>query len=187
MVERIHAVVMASVAAVAAVGVVGCASTGENGPSARGPSAHGDVEAAIAQTLDAWHAAAANGDSPAYFGLMTDDAVFLGTDATERWPGTEFRAFAEPYFDGEEAWTYTPTERWIETTTLDRGVVWFDELLHNDKYGTSRGAGVVVHENGRWKIAAYSLSFPIPNELAVDMTQQIKAFERNAVASEGTR
>lgn len=135
------------------------------------------AEQAIAHLLDTWHHAAATGDGDVYFGAMADDFVFLGTDATERWPRDEFVAFAEPYFDGEEAWTYTPTQRWIEAGTVDRGVVWFDELLHNDKYGTSRGTGVAVRDGGVWKLGAYGLTFPIPNDLAGGMTAEIKAYE----------
>ena len=42
---------------------------------------------AVADAIDAFHAAASRADQPAYFGLMTEDVVFLGTDATERWHG----------------------------------------------------------------------------------------------------
>jgi len=158
----------------------GCASPGVDPSAAR---------VGIARTLDEWHAAAAAGDGNTYFGLMTPDAVFLGTDATERWPGPAFRAFAEPYFDGVEAWTYVPTERWVETGTSGAGVVWFDEVLSNAKYGTSRGTGIAVFDraSGRWKVAAYGLSFPIPNELAGGVTAEIKAYEADQVNEEDDR
>ena len=49
-------------------------------------------------TLDAWHEAAARSDEAAYFELMTRDAVFLGTDAMERWTCEQLRAYAhEPF------------------------------------------------------------------------------------------
>ncbi len=131
----------------------------------------------INTTLDAWHRAAATGDFDAYFSRMTGDAVFLGTDATERWTRMEFEAFARPYFDGVEAWTYTPVSRFVEADPSRPGVAWFDELLTNAKYGTCRGTGVVVADDGRWKIAHYSLTFPIPNALAADITAKIKAHE----------
>ena len=41
--------------------------------------------------LDAWHKAAADANFDAYFNLMTDDAVFIGTDATENWNLTELK------------------------------------------------------------------------------------------------
>ena len=47
----------------------------------------------ISKTLDAWHKAAAEANFETYFGLMTEDGVFLGTDATENWQNKEFRAF----------------------------------------------------------------------------------------------
>ncbi len=125
------------------------------------------------ETLDAWHAAAASGDAVAYFGRMTADAVFLGTDDTERWVGDGFRAFAEPYFDGVEAWTYTPIERHVEV----RGdVAWFDERLVSASYGPCRGTGVLVREGGGpWRVAHYSLTIPIPNAIAKDVVRQIAA------------
>ena len=47
----------------------------------------------IGAVLDQLHAAAAKADGPTYFGLYTPDAVFIGTDATERWslPGRPCR------------------------------------------------------------------------------------------------
>ncbi|MEM1183798.1 MAG: nuclear transport factor 2 family protein [Planctomycetota bacterium] len=163
----------------------GCTST-DRGMRLEGAGVRfGSDDEIINGIVDSWHAAAATGDADVYFGLMTETAVFLGTDATERWPADEFRAFAEPYFDGVEAWTYTPRQRWIEVAP-GGDVAWFDELLWNDKYGTSRGAGMVVRDGDGlgWKIAAYSLSFPIPNDLAGRMTSEIKAYEAEEVSGE---
>lgn len=42
-------------------------------------------EEKINTVLDGWHLAAANADFEAYFGKMTKDAVFIGTDAMENW------------------------------------------------------------------------------------------------------
>src|SRR5262245_51233769 len=50
------------------------------------------------QTLDRFHEAAAKADFNAYFAAWTDDSVFLGTDATERWVGQQFKDFAKPIF-----------------------------------------------------------------------------------------
>ena len=62
------------------------------------------ADEAIDKTLDAFHQAAADGDFDRYFALMTDEAVFLGTDASERWQGKEFRDFSRPHFDNG-GWT----------------------------------------------------------------------------------
>lgn len=139
-------------------------------------------------TVDAWHEAAATGDSARYFSLMTDDAVFLGTDATERWTRREFEAFAEPYFDrpNQPAWVYVPRKRHMSFAAGGR-VAWFDELLDSPTYGTARGSGVLEKgTDGRWRIAHYDLTFPIPNDLAPDVTQRIRAYEetRDPAASE---
>ena len=56
------------------------------------------AEAAVAAVLDQLNAASTTADGPAYFGLFTPDARFIGTAASERWSLSEFRAYAEPVF-----------------------------------------------------------------------------------------
>lgn len=133
---------------------------------------------AINSTLDQLHAAASKADGSRYFKLFTDDAVYIGTDAAERWSIKEFRAFAEPYFAKGTGWTYKPRSRHVTVADIPcHCVAWFDELLDSESYGTSRGTGVLVLKNGSWKISQYALTFPIPNDLAKGMTTEIKAFE----------
>ena len=67
----------------------------------------------INTTLDTWHKAAAEANYNDYFSLMADDAVFIGTDATENWNKTAFQAFAKPHFDKGHAWSFTALERHI--------------------------------------------------------------------------
>lgn len=134
--------------------------------------------ASIDSTLDELHSAAARADGPRYFSLFTDDAVYIGTDASERWTLKQFRAFAEPYFSKGKGWTYKPRSRHIVIGDVAcRCVAWFDELLDSQSYGTSRGTGVLVRKNGLWRISQYALTFPIPNDLAKGMTAEIKTFE----------
>jgi hypothetical protein len=59
-------------------------------------------------------------------------------------------------------------------------VAYFDEILESKSYGTSRGTGVLVKTRAGWKIAQYALTFPIPNDLAKDTTDRIKAYEAKA-------
>ena len=54
---------------------------------------------------------------------------------------------------------------------------WFDELLDSEKYGTSRGTGILIRTDAGWKISQYHLTFPLPNDLADGITQQIQVFE----------
>ncbi len=125
--------------------------------------------------LSTWHIAAAHGDFDNYFSRMTDDAVFLGTDPGERWTRPEFEAFARPYFDGKEAWTYTMIDRnVILEPGDDPGIAWFDESLENRKYGRCRGTGVAVRkDDGAWRIAHYSLTFLIPNEKTPEVMEAV--------------
>lgn len=127
---------------------------------------------AINSVLDAYHHAAAESDWDRYFSLMSDDGVFLGTDAEERWPKEIFRQYAA----GRNGWVYHSRERNINLTP-DGNSAWFDELLDSANYGTSRGTGILIKTANGWKISQYHLTFPIPNELAEKMTDEIKAFE----------
>jgi len=122
---------------------------------------------AIDGVLTAWHKAAADADFEAYFGLMTDDGVFLGTDATENWQNQEFRDFSKPYFDRGKAWSFTAVERNIYVGP--KGVfAWFDELL-DTQMELCRGSGVLKKEKGEWKIAHYVLSIAVPNENVAEL------------------
>jgi hypothetical protein len=137
-----------------------------------------DAVAAISQTLDQLHAAAAKADGPTYFALFAPDAVFIGTDATERWPIAAFRDYATKRFSKGQGWTYVPRTRHVTVADIPcHCVAWFDELLDNAAYGTSRGSGVLALTPAGWRIEQYVLTFPIPNDLAGDMTARIKAYE----------
>ena len=119
-------------------------------------------KANINATLDAWHKAAAEANYNDYFNLMTDNAVFIGTDATENWNKTNFRAFAKPFFDKGKAWNFTVLERHIYFDKTGK-MAWFDELL-NTQMKICRGSGVLVKIGTEWKIQHYVLSMTIPND-----------------------
>jgi ketosteroid isomerase-like protein len=132
----------------------------------------------IAAVLDKLHLAAAKADGPAYFALYTPDAVFLGTDVTERWTIPAFRAYAQPYFDKGQGWTYAARERQVTLAPVDcRCVAWFDEVLDSQSYGTARGTGTLVKTADGWRVSQYALTFPIPNDVADEVIARIKAFE----------
>jgi len=135
-----------------------------------------DHRAAIGAALDDFHDAAATGAFDRYFGHWHDEGIFLGTDVTERWTVAEFKAFAEPYFADGEGWVYTPRSREVVIDEA-RGVAWFDEVLDSRNYGTSRGSGTLLLEDGRWLVAQYHLTFPVPNDIAEEITDRIKAWE----------
>ena len=126
----------------------------------------------INTTLDTWHKAATEANFVNYFDALTDDSIFIGTDATENWTKPAFQAFAKPYFDKGKAWSFTSLERHIYFST-DKKMAWFDELL-NTQMKICRGSGVLVFINGKWKIKHYVLSMTIPND-NVDEVVKIKA------------
>nr|WP_314836071.1 nuclear transport factor 2 family protein [uncultured Flavobacterium sp.] len=133
--------------------VLGCKSTMSDQTTAK---------AELNTTLDAWHKAAAEADASTYFGMMTDDAIYIGTDATENWDKKAFETFAKPYFDKGKAWNFTALERHIYFDASGK-LAWFDELL-NTQMKLCRGSGVLVKIGKEWKIKHYVLSMTIPND-----------------------
>src|SRR5690348_17233165 len=118
----------------------------------------------INKTLDNWHLAAAKADFNGYFNVLTDDAIFMGTDATEHWDKAAFINFSKPYFDRGRAWNFTSIERHVYFNESGN-LAWFDELL-NTQMKICRGSGVVVKTGNDWKIKQYVLSMTIPNDLS---------------------
>ncbi|MBC7835342.1 MAG: nuclear transport factor 2 family protein [Phycisphaerales bacterium] len=133
----------------------------------------GQTTSHVKRVLDDWHDAAADADEDRYFGHMTDNAVFLGTDATERWTKAEFQAYAHPYFAKGQGWTYVPQSRYVMFGDSTR-VAWFDEKLLNAKYGECRGTGVLERHDGRWLISHYNLTVPVPNDLLDGVVKMIR-------------
>ena len=147
-------------AAASLLSALGCAHLP---PPASPPTDRHALEKDAARELDDFHAAASTADEARYFAHLSANAVFLGTDATERWDVATFRAYAHPRFAAGRGWTYVPARRVIELSK-DGTVAWFDEDLKNQSIGLARGTGVLVRDHGRWLIAQYNLTVPIPNE-----------------------
>lgn len=120
-------------------------------------------EEKITTLLDNWHQAAATADEEVFFGSMTDDAIYLGTDATERWTKDEFEKWSKFAFDKESAWAFTPSKRTIYFSDNQK-TAWFEESL-DTWMGECRGSGVLRKEKGAWKIQHYNLAVTIPNDL----------------------
>jgi len=140
-------------------------------------SANSDIQKA----LDTFHQAAANADQKLYFSLLDEQAVFLGTDGSERWSRKEFYDFVTPYFSKGRGWTYKPRERnitLISTSENGEQIVFFDELLDNDSYGECRGSGVIRLTSNGWKILQYNLSIPIPNGISSKVVGDIEKYRQ---------
>ena len=125
--------------------------------------------AAFDALIDGLHQDAHEGNLQTYFHRYTPDAVFLGTDKSERWTIDQFKVYAEPAFEDGHGWTYSVKERNWEGEGTTR---WFDEVLLNEKLGHCRGTGVVELIDGEWKIAHYALTMLVPNEIAAEVGAQ---------------
>ncbi len=146
----------------------------------------GSARDSVASVLDDFHDAASHADYRRYFSHFAHEAVFIGTDATERWTVGEFRVYAKRRFDAGDGWTYVPRVRHVYLSPGGH-TAWFDEILDNDHYGTTRSTGVLVREDGAWKIAQYHLTIPIPNDLADTVVAMIRAHGEEQAAEGGGR
>jgi hypothetical protein len=155
------------------------AAFGRSQGSDKSQKQNGNSEREAGQLLDRFHLAAANAQFADYFSCLSSDAIFLGTDATERWTVEQFKAFAKPHFDKGTGWTYRKAERHILVST-DGNHASFDEMLDNippkgkSGYGRCRGTGVLRRVDGEWKIEQYHLTIPIPNDLAKEVVKMIR-------------
>jgi ketosteroid isomerase-like protein len=138
------------------------------------------VERQINKVIGKWHKAAAEANFDNYFNQMTEDAVFIGTDATENWTMPEFKKFSKPYFDAGKAWSFSTLDRNVFVHENLR-VAWFDELL-DTQMGICRGSGVLMKEKGKWKIHHYVLSIAIPNENVDEITKIKKEFDEDLIS-----
>jgi len=135
----------------------------------------------INTTLDNWHKAASEANFETYFNLMSNDGVFIGTDATENWQNKAFKAFSKPYFDKGKAWSFTAIERNIYTNKTN-DFAWFDELL-DTQMKICRGSGVLEKVNGEWKIKHYVLSITIPNENVNEVIKIKELFDNQLITT----
>lgn len=126
----------------------------------------------VSETLDALHKAASEGDYDLYMSLFAPDSVYMGTDMTERWPIDEFARYVKRRFDANNTWDYKPQERHISVSECGK-TAWFDEVLSH-RLGGARGVGTLINRDGKWLIAMYQLTFPIPNRIFAPTLQIFK-------------
>ncbi|PKQ65508.1 hypothetical protein BZG02_00440 [Labilibaculum filiforme] len=116
----------------------------------------------IDEFINKWHQAATEAQLDTYFNCFSENAIYIGTDAGERWTKKEFFAFCEPHFSKGKTWDFKPYNRQIYFSD-DNKTIWFDELL-TTWMGVCRGSGIIILENGKLKISHYHLSVTIKNE-----------------------
>jgi ketosteroid isomerase-like protein len=134
-----------------------------------------DEKEQVNRTLDAWHKAAAEANFNNFFGMMTEDAIFIGTDPNENWDKKAFQEFAKPFFDKGKTWNFKAIERHVYFDNSGK-LAWFDELL-NTQMKICRGSGVLVKIGEEWKIKHYVLSMTIPNEKTNEVVKIIAPIE----------
>ncbi len=130
---------------------------------------------AIDALIDGLHQDAHEGNFQTYFDRYAPDAVFLGTDKSERWTIDQFKVYAKPAFEDGHGWTYSVKER---NWGGEGNTRWFDEVLLNQKLGHCRGTGVVELIDGEWKIAHYALTMLVPNDIAAEVGTQTQRADR---------
>ncbi|WP_299569821.1 nuclear transport factor 2 family protein [uncultured Shewanella sp.] len=117
--------------------------------------------------LDQLHQDASDANWDSYFSLYHANAIFLGTDATERWDMKQFSGYARP----TDGWHYEVKSR--QLLQFDNTIM-FDELLESASYGLCRGTGALQLTDDGWKIVQYHLSIAVPNEDAQAVARLIK-------------
>ena len=65
------------------------------------------------------------------------------------------------------------------TSAFVHQTYYHDEIVINEKYGKFRGTGVLSKVDGMWKIDQYNLLFPIPNDLLLKYTKEVKEYLKN--------
>lgn len=120
------------------------------------------AEQEIHVLLDNWHQAAAVADEDSFFGSMTPDARYIGTDESENWERDELKEWSKEFFDRDSAWNFKKKTRNIYLSN-DEKFAWFDETL-DTWMGVCRGSGVILHTEEGWKIKHYVLSVAVPND-----------------------
>lgn len=139
--------------------------TADSAPKATRSPSNAVLRTEASRVLDDWHDAASVGDRDRYIAHFSPDAVFLGTDASERWDLATFTAYVDDHFGPGGGWTYRASNRHV-VIGPNKQVAWFDEALENDSYGELRGSGALRRDGDTWRIAHYNMTFTIPNGIA---------------------
>ena len=107
--------------------------------------------------------------SDTFFGCMAEDAIYIGTEAGERWLRDELKEWSKEYFKRESAWNFKPIMREIYFSE-NEDYAWFEERL-DTQMGECHGSGVLELTPDGWKFKHYHLSVTVPND-------KIEAFKK---------
>lgn len=120
----------------------------------------------ISTMIDSWHRAAAEADIGTYFGHLSEESRFLGTDPTEDWDKQAFYKAVKGAFQDAPAWNFTSSDRHIKWIVPGQVAHFYEQL--DTWMGPCRGSGLVKNINGEWKITFYNLANTIPNKIVKD-------------------
>jgi hypothetical protein len=132
-----------------------------------------ESEQKVNETMDKWHHAAAVADEATFFGTMTQDAIYIGTDPKEKWYRDELKDWSKKYFDRDTAWAFKPLSRSVYFND-DHKMAWFEENLET-RMKICHGSGVLIWTKNGWKIKHYVLSAAVPNDM---MNDYLKLYEQ---------
>lgn len=128
------------------------------------PASAQSPEEQVNAFMDAWHRAAATADSEGFFGRMTEDCIYIGTDKTERWLRDELKEWSKKYFARDKAWDFKPIERQVHFSKK-KDYAWFNETL-DTWMGVCRSSGMLYKDKKKgWKLKHYHLSVTLDNDL----------------------
>lgn len=144
-------------------------------PEARRPSA-ATLRQDAERALDGLHAAARAGDRERYLASFTPEAVFVGTDGTERWGMATVREYVGLHMAPGSGWPYTPWDRHL---VVDPGgeFAWFDERLRRGDYDEVRGTGVLRRVDGVWLVTHYCMAYTIPIDLSESVVELVRRYK----------
>ena len=126
--------------------------------------------------VDNWHDDAAHARMR-YFDKMAPDAVYVGTDRDELWQRDAFREWGRKYFEGKQAaWVFHASRRNVYATP-DGSLIWFDELLDTENMRHCMASGVIRKTAAGFEIVHYQLSLAVPNAVARQVIEVVKAAE----------
>ena len=133
-------------------------------------------EIQLQNLINDWHKDAAIGDLESFFEKMDKNAIYLGTDASEKWTTDELKEFCKIHFADGNGWDFKPIKREIYfNEKMD--FAWFDEQL-NTWMGVCMSSGVLIKTNDGWKIKHYQLSMAVPNDIVNDFIKMVEAYNK---------
>jgi len=117
--------------------------------------------------------ALAAADAKAFFANFSDNAIIMGTAATERFELDEYRVWSAPMFARGPRHVATLVEENI-TVADDGKFAWFDQRTHRPGFGELRLSGVLCKLEDHWRIVQLNRGFLVPNEIVATLAEHIQ-------------